>query len=123
MKKNHLGPPEGGSCKENGDPKGQRESKSSLSLESSTMQLGTEVLDLVLSFVDRGYHLFIGTVCREWRNRYKIVATVKLAEPLESLRTPGATVCSAAFASAALVRLAYSCGLDLHSCSQRGQSC
>eukprot|EP00953_Heterococcus_sp_UTEX-ZZ885_P031480 16515-Heterococcus_DN1.PRE.2 len=50
------------------------------------MQLGTEVLDLVLSFV----------FC-------------ELAEPLESLRTPGATVCSAAFASAALVRLAYSC--------------
>jgi hypothetical protein len=52
----------------------------------------------------------------------RTVPTEKLVEPLQSLATPGTTFCSAAFASAALLRLAHSCGLDWNSYCNNRQS-
>eukprot|EP00953_Heterococcus_sp_UTEX-ZZ885_P031481 16515-Heterococcus_DN1.PRE.3 len=83
--------------------------------DTPSMQLlRTGVLDLVLSFVGRGHHLFISAVSKEWRDRYKNVSTVNfimmnhcLFEHMwcETVTSEKTTFCSAAFASSTRVRM------------------
>jgi hypothetical protein len=74
----------------------------------------------VLNSLGPGQHLFISPVSKTWKDSYERVASTQVAELASGywefalLRTVTSedTLCSAAFASAASVKLAHDCGLD-----------
>eukprot|EP00953_Heterococcus_sp_UTEX-ZZ885_P023241 12785-Heterococcus_DN1.PRE.1 len=79
----------------------------------------TGILLHILSILGPGHHLYISAVNKAWRESYKRLASVQVADVTWKYYddagvhtvTPQMTLCSAVFASDSRVRLAHECGL------------
>jgi hypothetical protein len=89
-----------------------------MSMSVNTPLDDTGILLHVLNILGPGHHLFISAVSKAWREGYKRVASVQVAEipwnyykhAVMHMVTPQTTLCSAVFASASRVTLAHEHG-------------
>jgi hypothetical protein len=100
-------------------PQSESMSSSKRATMSAISPLDNEGILLdIINILGPGHHLFISAVSKAWRESYKSVATVQIATPsyrhcgsvVQHTITSETTLCSAVFASAALLRLVRHCG-------------